>query len=168
MRVYELHIFRKLKWSSYINTRKSEQKMINNFRETFGAPEEVVVGFGDWEQRKNMKFHEPTKGKGMRTLLRKAGYQVFLVDEHKTSCRCHNCQSDDGVNSTFRKCQNPRPWRKDTITTRHGLLKCKTCSGLWNRDLNSSLNIRLITENAIEGLGRPEFLMRNTLNAARS
>ena len=39
-----------------------------------------------------MKFHEPTKGKGMRKLFRKAGYQVYLVDEYHTSCQCYNCE----------------------------------------------------------------------------
>ena len=35
----------------------------------------------DWEQRKQMKYKEPTLGKGIRTLFRKNNYNVFLVDE---------------------------------------------------------------------------------------
>jgi hypothetical protein len=38
-----------------------------------------------------MKFKEPTIGIGMRTLFRKRGYQVYLVDEFRTSRRCSNC-----------------------------------------------------------------------------
>jgi len=37
----------------------------------YGNPEEVVICIGDWEQRKQMKYKEPTLGKGMRSLLRK-------------------------------------------------------------------------------------------------
>ena len=41
--------------------------MVNNFKRIFGNEEEVIVCFGDYEQKKDMKFKEPTKGKGMRT-----------------------------------------------------------------------------------------------------
>ena len=50
-----------------------------------------------------MKFKEPIKGKGMRTLFRKNGFITYLVDEFRTSCRCSSC---DG-----RKCRNLRLWK---------------------------------------------------------
>jgi hypothetical protein len=53
---YENYLFRKLKLISYINMLKSEQKLINQFKRTFGNPEEVVIGIGDFEQRKHRKF----------------------------------------------------------------------------------------------------------------
>ena len=40
-----------------------------------------------------MKFKEATKGKGMRTLFRKAGFQTYLIDEFRTSCRCSKCET---------------------------------------------------------------------------
>jgi hypothetical protein len=55
------------------------------------------------------------KGKGFRTLFRKAGYKVYLVDEFRMSCRCSHCESDDGICKTFRECENPRPWRNNRI-----------------------------------------------------
>lgn len=154
---YEGRIFRKLKWNAFMNRKRSEHKMLHRFRFTFGTPEEVVIGFGDWEQRKQMRFKEPTKGKGMRTLFRKAGYEVYLVDEFRTSCRCHRCE---GECTMFRECPNPRPWKKNETTLRHGLLMCKTCTGLWNRDANSSLNIHRVVEHHTAGKGRPEYLCR--------
>ena len=78
---YEKHIFRKLRLQSYRNTKKSEQKMLNNFKRIFGDEKNVVVCFGDYEQKKQMKFKEATKGKGMRTLFRKAGFQTYLANE---------------------------------------------------------------------------------------
>jgi len=154
---YERQIFRKLKWNAFMNRKRTEHTMLHRFKNTFGNPEEVVIGFGDWEQRKQMKFKEPTKCKGMRELFRKAGYEVYLVDEFRTSCRCHKCE---GECSTFRECQNPRPWKKNETTLRHGLLMCKTCKGLWNRDVNSSLNIHRIVEHHIRRKGRPQYLCR--------
>lgn len=157
---YEKNIYRKLKLSSFINRKRSESKMLNNFYKLYGNPEETIIGFGDFEQYQHRKFKEPVKGKGFRSLFRKAGYKVYLVDEFRTSCRCSNCESDDGICKTFRECENPRPWRNGRIL-RHGLVKCKTCSGLWNRDTNASRNILKITLDEINRLGRPEYLKRS-------
>ena len=157
---YEKNIYRKLKLSSFINRKRSESKMLNNFCKLYGNPEETIIGFGDFEQYQHRKFKEPVKGKGFRTLFRKAGYKVYLVDEFRTSCRCSNCESDDGICKTFRECENPRPWRNGRIL-RHGLVKCKTCSGLWNRDTNASRNILKITLDEIKRLGRPDYLKRS-------
>ena len=60
----------------------------------------------------------------------------------------------------FNKLMNPRPWKHNSIF-RHGLVKCKTCSGLWNRDTNASTNIMKITEGTINGSGRPDYLKRS-------
>ena len=64
---------------------------MNKFQKVFGDKNDVVVCFGDYEQRKHMKYKEPIKGKGMRTLFRKSGYETYLVDEFRTSCKCCNC-----------------------------------------------------------------------------
>ena len=157
---YEQKLFRQLRWYAFMNKQKSEARMINKFKEIFGGPEDVVIGFGDWDQRKQMRFMEPTKGKGFRTLFRKAGYPVYLVDEYRTSARCHYCKSDEGICEKFRRCENPRPWRKNETILRHGLLRCKTCGRLWNRDLNGSLNIHKVMVEIISGAGRPAYLQR--------
>ena len=49
---------------------------------------------GDFEEKKFMKYKEPTKTKGFRKIFMKHGYDVYLVDEFRTSCRCHNCFSE--------------------------------------------------------------------------
>ena len=134
---YEIFEHRRLKWYGYINRQKSEGRFLNRFKELFGSPDQVVIGIGDYEQHQHRKFKEPIKGKGFRTMFRRAGYQnIYLVDEHKTSCRCYNCkdmvQSEEIVGGkcvTFRRCQNPRPWRKEENIIRHGLLMCQTCHG---------------------------------------
>jgi hypothetical protein len=50
---YEKYIFRKLKLNGYMNRKKHEQKMINNFKKIYGKPEEVIITIGDWEQKNN-------------------------------------------------------------------------------------------------------------------
>jgi transposase len=44
----------------------------------------------------------------------------------------------------------------------HGLLRCKSGCGLWNRDRNGSSNIYKIASNAINNIERPSYLCRET------
>lgn len=155
---YQKRLFRKLKLNGYWNRQKSEQRMINRFKNIFGKPKDTIVCIGDWEQRKHRKFKEPIKGKGFRTLFRRNGYKVYLVDEFRTSCKCSKCE---GNCEKFRKCRNPKPMKNDEIIS-HGLLMCKTCKGLWNRDENSSGNIYKIAHNAVRKKKRPKYLRRSS------
>ena len=155
---YENYIFRKLKLNSYINRLKSEQQLIKRFKKIFGEPKDTIVCIGDWEQRKHRKFKEPTKGIGFRNMFRKSGFQVYLVDEFRTSCRCSNCEG--GECSKFRKIRNPKPAKNNSILS-HGLLLCKKDCGLWNRDENSARNIYKIANNAINKKERPNYLSRS-------
>ena len=155
---YDEHMFRRMKMLSYIGRQRTEAKMLREFEAKFGSGDEAVIAIGDWEQRQHRKFKEPIKGKGFRTLLRKAGYDVYLVDEFRTSCRCSACE-EHGECTTFRECDNPRPYRDGRIL-RHGLVRCKTCQRLWNRDTNASSNIYAVASNAIHGMERPEHLKR--------
>jgi len=129
------------------------KKIIKN---DFQNPKDVVIIAGDYEQKQHMKYKEPVKGKGFRELFRKNGFEIYLGDEHKTSCRCNVCE---GECETFRVCDNPRPWKDGTIT-RHGLVRCKTCKVLWNRDENSSCNIFKVADCAINKKKRPTYLCR--------
>ena len=156
---YEKYIFRKLKLNGYMNRKNNEQKMINNFKKIFGKPEEVIITIGDWEQKKQMKYKEPTKGIGMRKLFRQNNYKVYLVDEFRTSCMCSICKTEIGRCEKIQIRKNPKPYKSGNILV-HGLLKCKTCCGVWNRDVNGATNIYRIAKNAINGLERPKYLCR--------
>jgi len=45
--------------------------MLNNFKRIFRNEKNVLVCFGDYEHKKQMKFKKTIKGKGMKTLFRK-------------------------------------------------------------------------------------------------
>jgi hypothetical protein len=157
---YNKYIFRKLKLGSYSRRQITEARMLKRFEKLFGPPDKVVICIGDWEQRQHRRFKEPVKGKGFRKLFRRAGYRLYLGDEFRTSCKCSACSSSEhGVCSTFRMVDNPKPYREGRIL-RHGLVKCQTCSRLWNRDTNASSNIWKVAKNAILGLPRPAYLQR--------
>ena len=50
---YRNPLFRKLKSNSFINTQKSESKMIKNFSKKFGNSKETVFILGDWDKENN-------------------------------------------------------------------------------------------------------------------
>ena len=160
---YEKYIFRKLKLNGYINLKKNEQKLINNFKKIFGKPEETIVIFGDFEQKQHMKYKEPIKGKGMRKLFRQNNYKTYLVDEFRTSCMCSICKTEIGRCEKFQIRKNPKPYKSGNILV-HGLIKCQTCDSVWNRDVNGATNIYRIAKNAINGLERPKYLCREKKN----
>jgi uncharacterized short protein YbdD (DUF466 family) len=160
---YENVLFRKLKWNGKINRQRSEGKMINNFKKKFGDSSKVLIGIGDFEQKRQMKYKEPTKGKTFRKLFRKAGYNLFLVNEYNTSKINFFSELK---NKKFRKRINPRPW-KDNIITVHGLLRSKSGNNgkskghiLLNRDMNGSLNIRKKMIHIISNIPLPPCLIR--------
>ncbi len=163
--LYQAEFIRKAKLSIYTKTIQSEQKFIKNIKNKFGSPETAIITIGDWSQKEMMKYHEPTKGKGFRTLFKKAGYQVYLVDEFRTSKMCSKCGCEEGICENFFKINSPRPWRKEKEQLCHGLVKCKICKTMFNRDLNATLNIRKISLSAISKTERPKYLNRKKFEA---
>lgn len=156
---YRKELFRKLKFGKYINIKRNEQQMIRNFKKAYGNADNVVICIGDWEQRKQMKYKEPTLGKGIRTLFRKNNFNVFLVDEFRSSCKCSKC--DGGVCEKFMVRTHPNKKKnKDELRLIHGLLRCKSGCGSWNRDRNGSSNIYKIAKNVINNIERPSYLCR--------
>jgi hypothetical protein len=154
---YNDYIFRKLKLGSYSRRQITEARMFKRFEKHFGSPDEVVICIGDWEEKQHRKFKEQVKGKGFRNLFCKARYKLYLVDEFRTSCKCSACKVGDC--STFREVDNPKPYREGRIL-RHGLVKCQTCSRLWNRDTNDLSSIWKAGRNTKLGIERPAYLQQ--------
>ena len=153
--VYEDELFRKLKWNTSINMKRNESRFINRFRETYGS--DAVVVIGDWEEypNKRLRGKEPTKGRSMRDLFRHAGFEVYLLDEFRTSKTCCCCGSENEYN--FKTRRNPKPWRKHEYQKVWGLLRCtnECCGRIQNRDFNASSNILAIAEEVIRTGSRP-------------
>jgi hypothetical protein len=158
---YNSFIFRKLKLNGYLNRKRTEQKMVNRFQSQFGNPEDTIICFGDYEQRKHMKYKEPIKGRAIRTLFKKNGFKTYLVDEFRTSCKCSKCEGGDCNKFMIR--ENPKPY-KHNLGLIHGLIACKKCSNVWNRDCNGATNIYKIAESHINKNIRPSYLCRGNLS----
>jgi hypothetical protein len=107
---YNLVVHRKNRFRSYQNTKKSEQVMLNNFSKKFGSPDNTIICIGDYKRSGHMKYKEPTKGIGMRKLFIDRGYNLFLIDEFRTSCICSKCRCEEGRCVNTIKRPDPRPW----------------------------------------------------------
>ncbi|KAG1136821.1 hypothetical protein G6F37_011741 [Rhizopus arrhizus] len=112
--------FKTMKLSSLINQQQADKWLANKLREKFGN--DAILILGNWSTG-NVKYHETTRGVGMKRMLAKECFQVYLLDEFRTSSLCPSCQN--GELETFKKVQNPRPYRREThpIVDRHDLLR---------------------------------------------
>ena len=159
---YEAYLWRKLRLNGYYNRQRTEARMLARMGAKFGPPASVVIGIGDWEQRKHRAFKEPHKGKGFRALLRKrGGYCVRLVDEFRTSVQCSTCQTEDATCHKFLR-------REGEPHLVHGLLLCQQCGRRWKRDQNAAINIARVTRIALEDKPRPDYLSRSNPRTLRS
>jgi hypothetical protein len=77
LQFYQQTVFRKLQWNTFMNTQRSEALMLNRFCDMFGTPNDVVIGFGDWSEKMQMKHKEPSKSKG------KFLFVYFLYDKSR-------------------------------------------------------------------------------------
>ena len=173
---YEREIWRKYKWFSFINVQRSEQKMVNNFKDKFGGPDEVCILIGDWDERgqeasRALRGQPPTKGVGLRRVFKRAGYKnLFLVNEYNTSCRLYE------TGEKMYKCRNKRTplalrmlhgYKEDDGS--YGISKNNKDKQLKDdaefeqiniisRDLNGSLNILLKGRCILEGKPIPKYM----------
>ena len=69
-----------------------------------------------------------------------------------------------GVNAKHLENVKIRHHGKKELLMRHGLLRCKTCKVLWNRDENNSCNIFTISKLARNNKQRPDYLYRQQNN----
>jgi hypothetical protein len=163
---YEDRLFRKLRFNAYINTQRSEQQLVNRFQDKFGTPDEVMIGYGNWSETHHRKHHAPVKGVGFRKLFRKAGYEVVLVDENRTSHYCSSCQ----IPTAYCKEVKLPPGSKSVVNWHgrvHGLLRCTTCKSRWNRDVNGAINIAKAARAALQGEERPVYLQKGQWHPPR-
>ncbi|KAI9319779.1 hypothetical protein BX666DRAFT_1839294, partial [Dichotomocladium elegans] len=151
-------LMRKLRLSSTFNKHRADLKLITELKRKFG--ETAVFVMGNWPAP-HARYHEPMRGKGFRMLLRKNGFEVFLIDEYKTSRCCPACLNESL--STYKRVQNPRPahrgredrWRSEVIFfspfecdsnifCRCSHQNCSPQRRVWNRDLAACLNMHHI------------------------
>jgi hypothetical protein len=150
---YTLKHFRKVKLNIYTNTQKSESKLVKNFKEKFGSPNEAIFVIGDYDCGSyNMKNVEPAICKRFRKIFKDAGYDTYLINEYKTSKVCNEC------NGILEK------YLEKNGSLCNGILRCKsnthTSVIYHNRDKNAVRNMLRII-NSLQSSGKkPEVFCR--------
>jgi hypothetical protein len=161
---YQQKIFRKLKLNRFINTQKSEAKMITNFKNKFGDSKNSIIVVGDYDKGDyNMKGKEPVILKKFRRIFKNAGYKTYLVNEFRTSKLCNHCHKE--IESFLeRKSNKPKLIKDKKNELVHGLL-CHTdikpkCEIIHNRDKNAVQNMLYIVETIFKLGKRPTIFTR--------
>ena len=138
-----------------------EDRMIIGWMKTRGIlPADTgkcVLTFGDWGNSRALKGNHCTKGKGLMDIFRRWGFWCFYVWEFRTSLSCSNCKMRAATTEYCKRVSDPKLRRKRQRllgTSRrfcHGLIRCKECGELWNRDFNRARNIWRLSYHAIKG-----------------
>ena len=163
--------YRKLCFNTTTNTRRSEDQMVNNFKEVFGPPEKIVVILGNYSGT-HLKGTTPF----LITKWRKIhGYQVYSIDEYKTSkiCSCCHGHTENFVKRMHRN--NKRKWEKTKVYERNSgkkrlvwkLIRCTICKSIHNRDSNARNNMIDIVGNYLRRKERPATFQRANINNSR-
>jgi hypothetical protein len=163
---YEQKFFRKFKLNKFINTQKSESKMIKNFTEKFGKPKDTIFILGDYDKgNAHMKGVEPVINKRFRRIFKNAGFDTYLINEFRTSKLC-NCCHNELERFLIRKSNKPKDIKLTKKILVNGLL-CHTdikpeCEIIHNRDKNAVQNMLYIVETLKKTGKRPEKFSRST------
>jgi hypothetical protein len=167
---YQTRLFRKLKLNKYINTQKSETKMIKNFTKKFGGPDEVLFILGDFDKGgHNMSGKEPAICKKIRRIFQNNHFKTYLINEFRTSMLCNGCHE---LLENFHKRRSQKPKDKGKIITVHGLLRHPDvnahCKIIHNRDKNAVQNMLYIVETVKATGQRPLLYSRQSTTADES
>ena len=165
---YQKEYFRKFKLNRFINTQKSESKMIDNFRNKFGNKDNVIFVMGDYDKKDHMKCLEPVICKRFRRLFRNAGYPVYLINEFRTSKLCNHC-NEELDKFLERKSNKPNDIKNNKTIIVNGLLRHTddkhTCELIHNRDKNAVQNMLNIIEEIKKTGKRPVKFTRSNSSA---
>jgi hypothetical protein len=160
---YGQYIFRKLKLNRFINTQKSESKMIKNFIKKFGNQKDIMIVMGDYDKGENMRGKEPTICKRFRRLFRNAGLMTYLINEFRTSKLCNGCH-EELEKFMERESHKPKLYKEGKKELVHGLLRCQSvkhkCEIIHNRDKNAVQNMLYIVKCIFEKGQRPKEYSR--------
>jgi hypothetical protein len=174
---YQQKFFRKFKLNSYTNTQKSESKLINNFSNKYGKPEDTIFVIGDYDTGSyNMKGVEPIICKRIRRIFKNAGYESYLINEYCTSKFC-NCCHNELDKFLIRKSNKPKDIMNNKNILVNGLLRHEVvnpdgeqehlliCKIYHNRDKNAVQNMISIIEELKKTGKRPLQFTRKIVEA---
>jgi len=153
---YQQPLFRLLELDAKRNKQRHLDLYLRDFERTFGGPDEAVVVIGDWATgTAHLPHNPPTLRRGLLGALRHRGYDVWLVDEFRTTKSCSTCHAGD--------CDHCITWKLPDGREAgyvHNLLRCGNCRTYHNRNRSATRNMLRIVKAALRGGERPADLRR--------
>ena len=146
--------FRQYRWYGYLERRRSSDNMINMVKKTFGS--DVIVFYGDWSRRSQMKSFAPTPNKTIKRAF-KENFKVYDLDEYRTS-KLYWKTGEEGSNLKL-KDTDGKTRKKHAIKTfkMHNRMACI------NRDRNACLNMRKLVLHYLKtGTWMPSYTRQKT------
>jgi hypothetical protein len=118
-----------------------------------------IVAIKNYQDLNNGK--EPAICKKFRRLFKNKGYEMYLINEFRTSIRCNECLEEL---EKFKMNPSKKPYNKGELCLCNGILRCKSVKHkseiFHNRDKNAVQNMLNIVESIFETGKRPEIFSR--------
>jgi hypothetical protein len=139
---YENTYFRKYKWYSYINTKRSEDNLVNSIKKTYG--DDITMIYGDWDIGYQLRNFISTPMIGLKRKLSEH-FKIYNIDEFRTSCLHYKTES---------KCENLYLPTENSVSKKlHSVLTYQMENqryGCVNRDVNAVKNMRKIANHWLQ------------------
>lgn len=152
-KLYQDEKFRQYKWYSYINTKRTEDNMVNKIENKYGKDIKIIIG--DWSIGKQMRNFISTPNLSIKRKLN-TRFEVYNIDEFRTSCL--NYKTEELCNNLY------LPDKRNIERKMHSILTFKMENkrkGCINRDKNGCKNIQKVFNHYIETGERPEKYKRD-------
>ena len=152
-KLYQDEKFRQYKWYSYINTKRTEDNMLNKIENKYGKDIKIIIG--DWSIGKQMRNFISTPNLAIKRKLN-TRFEVYNIDEFRTSCL--NYKTEELCNNLY------LPDKRNIERKMHSILTFKMENkrkGCINRDKNGCKNIQKVFNHYIETGERPEKYKRD-------
>jgi hypothetical protein len=144
---YQNEFFRKYQWYSYINTKRSEDGLVNRIKNTFGTNIKIIMG--DWSIGKQLRNFISTPMISLKRKLHES-FEIYNLDEfrtsklhYKTELECSNLYLPDS-NNIPKKIHSVLTYQMGN--NRYGCIQ---------RDMNSVKNMKKITDHWFRTKERP-------------
>jgi hypothetical protein len=126
--------FRKYKWYSFINKKRTEDNLLNKIEKHYSKDHIIIIG--DWSIGKQMSNFISTPNIALKRKLRER-FKVYNIDEFRTSCINYK---------TEKECDNLwLPGKNKKLYKKHSILTYKMENnrlGCIDRDKNGCQNIK--------------------------
>ena len=152
-KLYQNEKFRQYKWYSYINTKRTDDIMLNKIENKYGKDIKIIIG--DWSIGKQMRNFISTPNLAIKRKLN-TRFEVYNIDEFRTSCL--NYKTEELCNNLY------LPDKRNIERKMHSILTFKMENkrkGCINRDKNGCKNIQKVFNHYIETGQRPEKYKRD-------